>query len=402
MREAPFLTHMGPLAITAKGSETLALAQQAGQLKATGVEVFNFTVGEPDGPPPAPVIAAAHRAIDQGYHKYTPADGLSLLKEAIATWHHEVYGASDVAPENIVVTAGAKQAISEVLLIILKSGEEVILPRPCWVSYPTMVRIANGEPVYADADPAQGYRLSLESVRAAVSPRTAALLINSPSNPTGAVMDRETVLGLCDLAEQENIWILSDDIYGSLVYDDVDWAVPGMFPQYRDRTISIHGVSKGFAMTGWRIGWLVAPEHLAKSVGRLQSQFTSNANAVAQVAAATALTHPESKLAMLALRERLRLRRNLMVDLLNQVEGIHAERSPGAFYCFADVQGLMERSGSATDYELCQRLIKEAHVVAVPGSAFGQDGRLRFSFATDEDTIRRGMEAVARFSDSFR
>ncbi len=389
----PYLTHLGPLAGTAKGSETLALAAKARQLAESGVEVFNFTVGEPDFDPPKAVIEAAHQAIDDGYHRYTAADGMASLKEAIQGWHRDEYGV-ETNHDQIVVSNGAKQAISQVLLLILSPGQEVIIPRPYWVSYPTMVRIAGGVPVFVDTDCEDGFAMDPDVIEAAITERTRAILINSPSNPSGAVQSRETIQALAQLVVDKDIWLIADDIYSSLVYDGARWTSPAMFPDTFQRTVAINGVSKAYAMTGWRIGWLVGPEHLARAVARLQSQLTSNPNAVAQRAATAALSSRSAQVALGRMKERFRTRRDLIVSLLNQIPGVRARTTSGAFYTFPDVSELMERAGIERDMDLCSRLIQEAHVVPVPGSAFGACARLRFSYATDEETIERGLEAL--------
>jgi len=388
---------LGAIMNAVKPSATLALAQQARDLKAMGVTVYNFTVGEPDFDPPHAVIEAAHKAIDNGCHKYTPADGLPELKQAIASWHEKEYGFRP-EPAEIVASPGAKTAIAETFMVLLDEDSEVIITAPYWVSYPTMVKIGHGEPVIVTPDATSGYGISAQDIEAAITPKTAAILLNSPSNPSGAIIPPEEIDAIMALAEKHDIWVITDDIYNKLVYDGVKWDSPAKREKWRERVIVINGVSKTYAMTGWRIGWMVGPEKVARAVARLQGQMTSNPTAVAQMAAAAVLQDEQAVEEVEHMRQSFEKRRNLIVDLLNEIPGVSCTRSKGAFYVFADVGELMKRKGFDADMKLCSDIIEKAHVVTVPGSAFGLGEHLRFSFATDEQTIIDGAKALKEYA----
>ena len=388
---------LGAIMNAVKPSATLALAQQARDLKEQGITVYNFTVGEPDFDPPKAALDAAHAAIDNGYHKYTPADGLPELKQAIAAWHEKEYGFRP-EPGEIVASPGAKTAIAEVLMVLLDDYSEVIITAPYWVSYPTMVKIAHGEPVIVTPDATEGYGISAKDIEAAITPKTAAILLNSPSNPSGAIIPPAEIDAIMTLAEKHDIWVITDDIYNKLVYDGIQWDSPAKRAKWRERVIVINGVSKTYAMTGWRIGWMVGPQKVARAVARLQGQLTSNPTAVAQMAAAAVLQDQQAAVEVERMRQSFENRRNLIVDLLNDVPGITCTRPKGAFYVFADVRELMSSKQFTGDTQLCSDIIEKAHVVTVPGSAFGIDGHLRFSFATDEKTITDGVRALKEYA----
>ncbi len=391
--------NLGSLCKEFKSSATLALAQQARELAATGSKVYNFTVGEPDFNPPDAVIHAAKKAIDDGYHKYTASDGMPLLKEAIIKWHEQTYM---YRPKNdeVVATSGAKQAIAQTFFSILSPGDEVIITAPYWVSYPTMVRIAGGVPVVVHGKKENKFAICIDDIEAAITDKTKAILINSPNNPSGAVVPEDTMKALCAITRERGLWFMTDDIYCKLTFDGNRWFSAGMCEDARENVVVINGVSKAYAMTGWRIGWLVAPSVLARAVCRLQGQLTSNPNAVAQVAAAAALTDPDAQVQVDSMRQKFHERRDLIVSLLNKIPGLSCELPDGTFYAFADASELIQRMGVKNDLELSKQLISGAGVVCVPGSAFGYEGMLRFSFATDEDTIRAGMEALHEFVSS--
>jgi len=382
------------LANAVKPSETLALSAKAGELKAAGRTVYNFTAGQPDFNPPPSVIAAAKKAVDQGFHKYTPVDGLPAVKEAVAQWHQRCYGVTP-ALDQIVICPGAKPAIDLSLMAIINPGDEVIIPAPYWVSYPTMVAMSGGTSVVVKTRAENGYRVTAAEIAAAITPKTRCILLNSPNNPSGAVARPEEVRAIYELARQADCFVISDDIYCKLVYGDTGFFSMGSLPGWEERVAVINGVSKTYAMTGWRIGWLVGPRNLARAVTRIQGQVVSNPTAVAQVAAAAALNDPEGDAYCEKNNTLFARRRDIMHEMLSAMPGVSCTLPDGAFYILADVRQVLARMGLACDMDLAQLLMERQAVVCVPGSAFGAPDHLRFSFATDEDTIVRGMRAMA-------
>jgi len=294
---------------------------------------------------------------------------------------------------------GAKQVIAECLMCLLAPGDEVLVPSPYWVSYPTMIEIAGGRPVFLPNGGSSGDPLDPKCVLDALTPKTKAIMLNSPNNPSGGVVSEAAMREIGRIAVEKNLWIITDDIYCALVHNDAKkWFSLGMDAKFADHTAVINGVSKSYAMTGWRIGWLVGPEHLARAVARLQGQLTSNPTAVAQVAASAALTDDSAQAAMAEMAQAFKRRRNLIVELAGKIPGLKCSPPDGAFYLFADVAELMAKKGAKTDSELCGALIEKAGVVTVPGSEFGSPGHLRFSFATSDDVITKGMEALQKFA----
>jgi len=379
-------------------SVTLAVNAKAAALRAQGVDVFGFGVGEPDFDPPPFVLEAAKRAIDAGAHKYTAVTGIAPLKKAICDDHARRRKQS-IKPENVCVSVGAKHALFNVALALYEPGDEVIIPTPCWVSYPEQVRLAGAEPVLVPTREEDDWLLSPEDLSRALGPRTKAVLLCTPSNPTGAAYDEAHVRALADVLRKHDCWIVVDEIYAELVYDGFRHvSIAEVAPDLAARTIVIDGVSKTYAMTGWRIGWAIAPKELISAVDLVQGQSTTNATAVAQHAAAAALTGPQD--AVEAMRKKFERRREAMVSGLNTVRGIRCRQPEGAFYAFADCRGLygIESGGKRieSDDDVAFFLLEKAHVAAVPGGAFGAPGYVRFSYATSEERIAAGLESMRR------
>lgn len=378
-------------------SMTFALADKAKALKAAGRPVISFSVGEPDFASPEVVAAAAKEAIDRGETHYTPVRGTPRLIEAIVerTAQDTGYRAD---PEQVLVSNGGKQSLFNLFLAFLDPGDEVVLASPYWVSYPAMIQLAGGRAVPVAADPARGFRLDPDEVAAAMGPRCKALLLNTPSNPTGAVLDPGDVEALVRLALDRGVLVVSDEIYAGLLYDGAEHrsALSVAHPGVREGVVLCSGVSKRYAMTGWRIGYVVGPTDLVAAAAKLQSQSTSGACSIAQAAAAAALREGEEAAA--AMRDVFARRRRVAVDALQAIPGVRVPEAKGAFYLFPDVSSYYGRTVAGRriggSLDLSEVLLEEANVAAVPGAAFGADGHLRFSYALDEEQIVEGLSRV--------
>ena len=377
-------------------SATLAVDSKAKAMKAAGVDVIGFGAGEPNFPTPDYVVEAAAEACrDPRNHRYTPTPGLPELREAIARKMLRDSG-YEVTPEQVVVTNGGKQAVYEAFQILLNDGDEVIIPTPYWTSYPEAVKLAGGVPIEVFAGADRSFEPDIDAIEAARTARTHAIIVTSPSNPTGAVWSRETIEAIGRWAVEHHVWVVSDEIYEHLNYDGARTAYIGqVVPEVRDQLLVLNGVAKTYAMTGWRVGWLVAPEPVAKAAAKLQGHMTSNVANVPQRAAIAAVGGDLD--AVYAMREAFDVRRKAIVAALNAIDGVHCPTPTGAFYAFADVSGLLNRplgvngSVATSSAELAAMLLDEAHVAAVPGEAFGAPGYLRFSYALADDQLAEGM-----------
>ncbi|MDF7663347.1 pyridoxal phosphate-dependent aminotransferase [Bifidobacterium sp. ESL0763] len=377
-------------------SATLAVDTKAKAMKASGIDVIGFGAGEPNFPTPDYVVVAAAKACrDPRNHRYTPTPGLPPLREAIAnkTLRDSGY---EVDPAQVVVTNGGKQAVYEALQVLINHGDEVIIPAPYWTTYPQAVKLAGGTPVEVLGDAEHGFEPSVEALEAARTPRTKAIMVNSPTNPTGAVWSEETMRAVGEWAVEHHIWVLSDEIYEHLTYDGAKTAYIGaVVPEVRDQLIVLNGVAKTYAMTGWRVGWLIGPEPVAKAAAKLQGHMTSNVADVSQQAALTAVAG--SLDAVAAMRVAFDKRRTAIVAALNAIPGVECRTPRGAFYAFADVRALLghpvgpKGSVASSSADLAALLLDEGHVAAVPGEAFGAPGFLRFSYALADDDLDEGM-----------
>jgi aspartate aminotransferase len=377
-------------------SVTLAMNSRALELKSRGVDVFAFGVGEPDFEPPQVVLDAAKRAIDEGCSKYTAVTGIPPLKQAICDATEAMRGWRP-RPENVCVSVGAKHVLFNLALALYEPGDEVVIPKPFWVSYPEQVRLAGATPVLVDTSEEDGWKLSPERLEAALSPRTKALVLCSPSNPTGIAYTESETLALLEVVRRHDCWLIVDEIYAELVYDGFRFvSAARLAPDLRDRTVVVDGVSKTFAMTGWRIGWALAPAPLIKALDTVQGQSTTNATAVAQHAAVAALRSPKEDFGRI--RSAFQKRRDAMVSGLASIPGVRCRKPEGAFYAFADCRGLygLERDGKeiANDEDIAFWLLDRAHVAAVPGGPFGAPGYVRFSYAASEERIGAGIAAI--------
>ena len=382
-------------------SQTIAISSKARALKAAGRDVISLSAGEPDFDTPGNVKQAAIRAIEAGQTKYTDVSGTPALRRAVAE-RFRLDSGLDYAPEEIIVSSGGKQVIYNAMVATLEPGDEVIIPSPCWVSYPDIVALADGTPVIIPCGPNTGFKLRAEELEAAITPRTKWFLLNSPNNPTGAAYSAEELRPICDvLLRHPDVWVLTDDIYDKLVYGDFRAAtVVQVEPRLRHRTVTMNGCSKAYAMTGWRIGFAGAPAALIRAMDKLQSQSTSNASSISQAAALEALTGPQDFIAEMVAA--YQARRDLVVGMLNASPGVTCHKPEGAFYVFPSMQGCIGKTsagGSAIvdDESFVVALLEEAGVAAVHGAAFMFPGHFRVSYATDTESLREACTRIQRF-----
>lgn len=380
-------------------SATLAVDSKAKAMKASGVDVIGFGAGEPNFPTPQAIVdAAAEACRNPRNHRYTPTAGLPELREAIAakTLRDSGY---EVDPSQIVVSNGGKQAVYESFQILLDPGDEVIIPAPFWTSYPEVVKLAGGKPVEVLSGHDQQFIPTIEQLEHARTPRTKAIILNSPSNPTGAVWDEELVRAVGQWALDHHLWVISDEIYEHLTYDGAHTSYVGaLVPEVRGQLLVLNGVAKTYAMTGWRVGWLIAPPEVAKAAGKLQGHMTSNVSNVSQRAALCAVSGGLEEVSHM--RAAFDIRRKAISSALNAMPGVSCTVPQGAFYAFPNVEALLNTplgpnaSRAASSSELAALLLEEAHVAAVPGEAFGAPGYLRFSYALSDEDLIEGMRRM--------
>jgi aspartate aminotransferase len=380
-------------------SATLAVDAKAKALKAQGRPVIGFGAGEPDFPTPGYVVDAAIEAARQPVnHRYTPAGGLPELKTAIVakTLRDSGYG---VAPEQVLVTNGGKQAVYQAFATLLDPGDEVLLPTPYWTTYPEAIRLAGGVPVDVFAGADAGYLVTVDQLEAARTERTKVLLFCSPSNPTGAVYPPEQVRAIGEWALENDIWVVTDEIYEHLVYDDTTFvSMPVEVPELADTCVVLNGVAKTYAMTGWRVGWMIGPRDVVKAATNLQSHATSNVANVSQRAAIAALRGDLSAVA--EMREAFDRRRRTMVRMLNEIDGVVCPVPEGAFYAYPSVEGVLGRPirgrTPTTSAELAEIILEQVEVAVVPGEAFGPSGYLRLSYALGDEDLAEGVGRIQR------
>ncbi|MDD7966029.1 pyridoxal phosphate-dependent aminotransferase [Actinomycetospora lemnae] len=379
-------------------SATLAVDAKAKALKAAGRPVIGFGAGEPDFPTPQPVVEAAIAACsDPKNHRYSPAAGLPELRDAIAAKTARDSG-WQVEARQVLVTNGGKQAVYEAFATIIDPGDEVLLPAPYWTTYPEAARMAGGEPVQIDTDASTGFLPTVEQLEAARTPNTKALLWCSPSNPTGAVAPRELVEAVGRWAAEHGVWVIADEIYEHLVYDGAEHvSMPVAVPEIADRCIVVNGVAKTYAMTGWRVGWLIGPADVVAAAANMQSHMTSNVANVSQRAALAAVTGPLD--AVDEMRAAFDRRRRTIVELLSAIDGVECPTPRGAFYVYCSVEGLLgkELRGERpqTSVDLAALVLEHAEVAVVPGEAFGTPGYFRLSYALGDDDLRTGVTRMA-------
>ncbi|TKV29456.1 pyridoxal phosphate-dependent aminotransferase [Arthrobacter sp. NamB2] len=384
-------------------SATLAVDAKAKALKAAGRPVIGFGAGEPDFPTPGYIVEAAIEAARQPrFHRYSPAGGLPELKQAIAekTLRDSGYA---VDPAQVLVTNGGKQAVYESFAALLDPGDEVLVPTPFWTTYPEAIRLAGGVPVEVFAGPEQGYLVTVDQLEAALTARTKVLLFVSPSNPTGAVYGADAVREIGEWAAARGLWVVTDEIYEHLTYDGVPFtSIATAAPSLGDKVVILNGVAKTYAMTGWRVGWMVGPKDLIKASTNLQSHATSNVSNVPQMAALAAVSGPLT--AVDEMKVAFDRRRRAMVSALNAIEGVECPTPHGAFYAYADVRALLGRSfdgvAPATSAELAALILEKVEVAVVPGEAFGPSGYLRLSYALGDEDLATGVGRLQEFLGS--
>lgn len=387
-------------------SATMSVTARAQQLKAEGRDVLSFSAGEPDFDTPACAAQGGIEAIRAGHTRYTPVAGLPALRQAVADLHNRALGTS-YDPASVMVSAGGKQAIANVLLAAVGPGDEVVFTSPYWVSYPDQVALAGGESVVVETDPGRGFVPDPQRIGAAIGPRTRMVILNSPANPTGAVYPRSFWDGMASVLSGTDVLLLSDEIYGRLVYGGARHVSPGSLgEELSARTVIVDGMSKTFAMTGWRLGWAVGPEELIRAAGKIQSHTTSNASSISQHAALRALAEGDPDFdAKVAEYDR---RRRFMVERLRGIEGVDCPEPLGAFYAFPRVSSFygraLDRKGDPVvdSVSFCEACLEAVGVAVVPGKAFGADAHVRFSYATSMERIEKGLERFAEFLGRLR
>src|SRR5213595_2228554 len=391
------MTTTTPMEISGRASQltpslTLSIDAKAKAMKAEGIDVCGFGAGEPDFDTPEHIKQAAIAALESGFTKYTPSAGLPELRQAIAE-KLETDNQLSYRPSQVVVSSGAKHSCYNAILATCQPGDEVLIPSPYWVSYPDMVRLAGAEPVIVPTSERNGWKMRAEDFENAMTPRTKMLILNSPGNPTGSVYTREELEAIVEVAAEEDIYILSDEIYEKLVYDDTKHvSIASLSPEAYGLTITINGFSKSYAMTGWRLGYLAAPEAVAKAVDSIQSHTTSNPSSFSQYGGLAALKGDQQSLA--DMREEFDMRRNYMFDRISKISNVTAVKPQGAFYVLVNISQL-----GLTSQNFADRLLSKANVAVIPGTAFGDDRTVRLSYATSIDIIKKGLD---RFQDFCR
>jgi aspartate aminotransferase len=371
-------------------SLTLSIDSKAKSLRAQGVDVCSFAAGEPDFDTPEHIKAAAIKALEDNFTRYTPVAGIPELREAIAKKFH-TENQLDYQPQDIIVSNGGKQSCFNAIMACVGEGDEVIIPAPYWLSYPEMVRLAGAEPIIIPTTAANNWKITAEDFSNAMSPRTKMIIINSPGNPTGAVYTKEELRAIAEVAADEEILILSDEIYESLIYDGLKHvSIASVTPEAHDLTITINGFSKAYAMTGWRLGYLGAPKKIAQAIEALQSHSSSNACSFAQYGAVAALNSSQQCVA--DMREEFNIRREYMFERLSKMHQLSVIKPSGAFYMLTDISKLGMSSMNFAD-----RLLSKSNVAVIPGIAFGNDKTIRLSYATSMDIIKEGLDRLENF-----
>jgi aspartate aminotransferase len=387
-----------------KPSVTLAIAAKAGKLRSEGIDVVNFSAGEPDFDTPEHIKAAAAEALRKGMTKYTDVKGIEPLRAAIVHKYEREHGLS-YRKEDVLVSCGAKHSVYNVLQAIVNPGDEILIPAPYWVSYSDMALLAGGVPKLIPTDETTGFRITAEQLEAALTAKTRVFVLNSPCNPTGASYDKDELLAIARVLEKHNCLIISDDIYEKIVYDNFRvHNLVALSPGVRDRTIIVNGVSKTYAMTGWRIGYAIGPADIISAAAKIQSQSTSNPTSIAQAAALEAISGPQIEVDRMV-RE-FKQRRDVIVDKLNALPGIHCLKPQGAFYVFPNVSSLLGRTADgkklASPCDFADYLLEEAKVAVVPGEDFGSQEHIRFSYATALEDIEKGCKRIAAALDKLQ
>ncbi|WP_078058134.1 aminotransferase class I/II-fold pyridoxal phosphate-dependent enzyme [Desulfurobacterium indicum] len=371
-------------------SPTMAITAKAKEMRRKGIDVVGFGAGEPDFDTPPHIKEAAIRAMEEGFTRYTPAAGIPELREAVAEKLKRENGI-DYSPSHVVITDGAKFALFSLMLSVIEEGDEVVIPAPYWVTYPEQVKFAGGTPVFVETSEENGFVLTVDLLEKVVTDKTKLLILCSPSNPTGAVIPAKELEKIGKFCAERGILIASDECYEKLLYDgEKHVSIASISPEIRQVTITINALSKAYSMTGWRVGYAAGPEEIISSMIKINSQSISNVNAIAQKAGVAALTGPQAFLGdwLKAFDER----RRYMVEKLNSIPGVTCTIPKGAFYAFPNVKTVIEKGGFKDDFEFADFLLENAKIAAVPGSAFGYPGYMRFSYATSMENIKKGLD----------
>jgi aspartate aminotransferase len=374
-------------------SSTAKVSAEAERLRRAGIDVVDFGVGEPDFPTPDNIKRAAVAALDANFTRYTAMAGVQELRQAVCDRHRQDFGTS-YGPAECVVTVGGKHTIFNLTQALLNEGDEVIIPVPYWVTYKDVVNYAGGRCVFVETDETAGFALHASAIEKALTPKTRLIIINSPSNPSGALVEREEFEKIVHLAHAHGVLVMTDECYCRFLYDSEPWSAASM-PGMKDTVIVAGSLSKTYAMTGWRIGFTLAPAALCGAIIKLQSHSTSNPTSIAQKAAIEALLGPQDSVdAMLA---EYRKRRDYVVERLRGMEGVRCTEPRGAFYAYPDISAVLRGDGLRTPMEFAERLLEKAHVAVVPGEAFGTDAHVRISYAASMDTLKKGLDRFAQF-----
>jgi aspartate aminotransferase len=374
-------------------SSTARVSAEAEKLRRAGKDVVDFGVGEPDFPTPDNIKRAAVRALEENFTRYTAMQGVQELREAVVARHRTDFG-SDYGPAECVVSVGGKHAIFNTTQALLNEGDEVVVPVPFWVTYKDVVNYAGGKCVFVDTDERENFALTAAQVERALTPKTRLIIVNSPCNPSGALVEREEFEKIAHLAKQRGVWLMTDECYCRFLYDSEPYSVAGL-PGMKETVIVAGSLSKTYAMTGWRIGFTLAPQALCGAIIKLQSHSTSNPTSIAQKAAIEALTGPQESVEEML--EEYRWRRNYVVERLRAIEGVRCAEPRGAFYAYPNLSALMGRNGIDSPMAFAEKLLAAKHVAVVPGEAFGTDAHVRISYAASREKLREGLDRIESF-----
>ena len=382
------------------GSATMKVAAEADRLRRAGHSIVDFGAGEPDFPTPQHVKDAAKAAIDANFSRYTNSMGIPELREAICAQYRRDYGI-DFTPAEVLITNGGKQALFNTALALFDPGDQVITHAPYWPTIPEQVKLVGAEPIVVPTRSEDGFRVHADAIIGAITPKTKAIILNSPSNPTGALIEEEAVAAIADAAARRGIWIIVDLCYEQLIYEQVPHNLPKvLFDRHRDRTVLAGSASKSYAMTGWRCGWTIAPKELTSAFNTIQGQSTSNITSITQKAVLAAVNGPQD--AVTVMLDEYRTRRDNIHAWLTAHPGIQCVKPKGAFYLFPNISGLLSPDGVATSADFAQRLLEKEYVVVTPGEAFFAPGYLRISYATSMEQLREGATRIMRFAESLQ
>jgi len=374
-------------------SSTAKVSAEAERLRRAGIDVVDFGVGEPDFPTPENIKRAAIAALDANFTRYTAMAGVQELRQAVCDRHRQDFG-THYNPAECVVTVGGKHTIFNITQALVNEGDEVIIPVPYWVTYKDVVNYAGGKCVFVDTDEAEGFALRAETIERAITPKTRLIIINSPSNPSGALVEREEFEKIVHVAKARGVWVMTDECYCRFLYDSEPWSAASM-EGMKDTVIVAGSLSKTYAMTGWRIGFTLAPAPVCSAIIKLQSHSTSNPTSIAQKAAIEALLGPQDSVdEMLA---EYRKRRDYVVERLRAMPGVKCAEPRGAFYAYPNIGGVLGRNGLKTGMEFAERLLEKSHVAVVPGEAFGTDAHVRITYAASLETIKKGLDRFESF-----